>query len=71
MLYDQSEPEDVIETKKVSKMNGLKKDTRVTKNGSSFAKLLAATSNLSSDTKTSEDPRNPSLKSSSPYLPTQ
>ena len=50
------------ENKIVSKVNGLKKYARVTKRVRSFVKPLAETSNLSSDTKTSEDPSEPLLQ---------
>ena len=63
LSHDISEPEDARGIKEKSvKSECVKKSSRVTKCGSSFEKLLAATANLPRDTKTSEDPRNPLFK---------
>ena len=48
--------------KGTSKVNALKKSAHIIKGGSSFAKLLEATSKIPRDKKTSEDPSNPLLK---------
>ena len=50
------------EKKRFLKMNAFKKAVSVTKHGSSFAKLLAVTDNSPSNTKTSEDPRDPLIQ---------
>ena len=50
------------ENKIWSKLNVFKKDTPITKHGSSFTKLLSETANISSDTKSWDNPIEPPLQ---------